>query len=408
MDGQVQDLLRGLDLRRSVVIVTGDRGLTDAPEGEEGARAPFIMVGGAVRAGDFGRLPQLDIAPTAAALLGLGPPALAQGAARGDMLQTSDGVRALLSVADARQKLAVERAAVEVYGTEQNRQVNADEIAGLPVAQTALMLGNDAAGWRLAEPTVREAQRRLHAIRERTVAEKADGRTLPFLALVAGLVVVAAWRVTTARALMIGAAVVALLGPLDTLNAARPMAFALPLAVAVAVTACLVWLWRRHDPRAMRLTVAAAVGLAALSLGAWVTPTVDLGALADWGSALRGGLWATTLALVWGGAAAVAVVWWQGEGDVAASGAWLAAQFCLALVGLLAAELAFFWWQAGMTVTGFLPPLSYVVGEMWTLTRLQTVAVGGLLLPWLVAAAAVAGTLRWEDVGQPAHSISLQ
>ncbi|MCW5880114.1 MAG: alkaline phosphatase family protein [Anaerolineae bacterium] len=408
VDGQVQDLLRGLDLRRSVVIVTGDRGLTDAPEGEDAAHAPFVMLGGAVRSGDFGRMPQLDIAPTAAALLGLGPPMLAQGVARGDMLQTPDEVRALVAVADARQKLAVERAAAGAYGADRDRQVNADEIAGLPVVQTALALGNNAAGWRLAEPTVREAQRRLESIRERAVAENVDGRTLPFLALMAGLVVAAAWRATATRALMIGAALVALLGPLDALNVPRPTSFALPLAGAAAVAAGLVWLWRGHDSRAARLTVAGAVGLAALTLGAWITPSADLGTLAGWGSGLRGGAWPTLLALVWGGAAAVAVVWWRDEGDVAAQAAWLAAQFCLALVGLLAAELAFFWWQAGTTITGFLPPLSYVVGEMLTLTRLQTVAVGGLLLPWLAAAAALAGVLRWEEVGQPAHGISLQ
>lgn len=406
VDSQVQDLLRGLDLRQSVIIVTGDRGLTDAPDGGDAARVPFIMVGAAVRSGDFGQIPQRDIAPTVAALVGLPPPALAQGAARGDMLQEPDRVRAQLSVADARQKLAVERALAEAHGTERDRQVNADEIAGLPVVQTALALGNEGAGWRLAEPTVREAQRRLDSIRERMVAESADSRTLAFLGLMAALAVVAAWRVTTARALMIGAALVALLGPLDALSVARPTAFALPLAVAVAVTASLVWLWRGRDPRAMRLTVAGGVGLLALTLGAWVTPAADLGALARGGDALRGVVWPAALALAWGGAAAVAVVWWRDEGEVAPQAAWLAAQFCLALVGLLAAELAFFWWQAGMTVSGFLPPLAYVVGAAMTLTRLQAVAVGGLLLPWLAAAAALAGTLRWDELGQPAQSVS--
>ena len=33
-------------------------------------------------------------------------------------------------------------------------------------------------------------------------------------------------------------------------------------------------------------------------------------------------------------------------------------------------------------------------------------AIKVLLLPWLAAAAALAGTLRWDELGQPAQSVS--
>lgn len=399
-DGQVQELLRGFDLRRSVVIVTGDRGLADVG-GEDRGRVPFIMVGGGIRPGDFGRIPQTDLAPTAAALLGAGAPTLAQGTARGDMLQVADGVRAQITAADARQKLVVERALAEAYGTDRDRQVAADEIAGLPVVQTALALGNDAAGWRLAEPTVREAQRRIEALRQRTVTAEVDRRLLPFLMVLAALVVAAVWHISLARALMLAAAGVALLGPLNVLALTRPLCFVLPLAVAAAVTAGLITLWRRRDPRAMRLTVAGGVGGAALVLGTLAAPP-DPTSLLTLSAAGRAVAWPAILALVWGGAAAVALTWWD-ETPAADEAAWLATVFSLSLAGLLVALLAFTWWQAGEAVLGFLPPVRYLAAEMLTLARLLAIALGGLLLPWLAAAASLAGTLRLDHVGQPAH-----
>lgn len=395
VDGQIEALLRDLDLRRALVIVTGDQGLADGrpTASDEPPRVPFIMVGGSVRAGDYGRIPQTDIAPTAALALGLSPPTLAQGAARGDMLKITDETRARLAVADAAQKLAVERALADVYGDERDRQTVADEIAGLPVTQTTLDLGNDAAGWRLAEPTVREAQRRIEALRRRTVTEGMDQRLAPLLIILGGLAFAAVWRATVSRLLMLGAAGIAFVEPLAAAGVSRAASTALLIAVALAIGLGVVTLWRHADPRAGRMTVAGALAVATLAVGALALPPPSLAV-----HGVGGGMSVVlpvALTLVWGGAAALATAWWAEASS--AEAARLAAIFCLALIGLLAAQLAVLWWQVGAVVVGFLPELRWVAAESLTLARIQAVALGGVALPWLAAAAHMAGTMRLEE-----------
>jgi hypothetical protein len=83
VDEEIQRLAPEMDLRRSVLVITADHGHT--PTGGHGGpeesviHVPLVLVGGPVRPGSTGVAEQVDLAPTAAALLGIDLPASSQG-----------------------------------------------------------------------------------------------------------------------------------------------------------------------------------------------------------------------------------------------------------------------------------------------------------------------------------------
>ncbi|HEX6738548.1 MAG TPA: alkaline phosphatase family protein [Vicinamibacteria bacterium] len=82
-DAGLRQLTEGIDLSRTVVLVTADHGHV-ARGGHGGGEPevlalPVVLAGGPVRAGAHGRCAQVDLAPTLALLLGLPLPASSQG-----------------------------------------------------------------------------------------------------------------------------------------------------------------------------------------------------------------------------------------------------------------------------------------------------------------------------------------
>lgn len=87
-DGYIKQIAAAMDLSHQTLIVVADHGHLNNNNGggsghggweKELTTVPFVMVGAGVKPGALSGLQQVDIAPTIAALLGIGVPADAQG-----------------------------------------------------------------------------------------------------------------------------------------------------------------------------------------------------------------------------------------------------------------------------------------------------------------------------------------
>lgn len=105
VDGELADALSALDLSRDTVIITSDHGHTD--EGGHGGvepevlSVPLIMAGAGIRSGAaIERASLLDVAPTAAALLGLPAPGHGLGKTLTDVLILPEKTREHIAQVD--------------------------------------------------------------------------------------------------------------------------------------------------------------------------------------------------------------------------------------------------------------------------------------------------------------------
>jgi hypothetical protein len=82
-DRTLGSLVAGLNLWTATVIVTADHGHRDGGghggDENEVLQVPLVMAGRGIRVGSFGKIRQIDVAPTVAALLGLPIPGASQG-----------------------------------------------------------------------------------------------------------------------------------------------------------------------------------------------------------------------------------------------------------------------------------------------------------------------------------------
>lgn len=419
VDGHVGQLVRDLNLRRSVIAVTADRGLTDT--GRAGGwepsvtTVPLVLAGVGIRPGEYPPIAQTDVAPTLATLLGVAPPRHATGLTQVELLQLPDATRALRGLVDAGQKLALENAWTKTWGTDRQQLAVADEVAGLVVIQSAIELGNDAGAWRLAEPTASETQRRLLALRDQQLAQASDRRLLPFLLVWAALLGVFAWRITPRRVLLALAAGLAWLLPLGGLDAGRILlvpaqndrgeglgwASAMILAVAMALVGGLGWLWVRRDPRVGRLTLAGVLAVAVLALSMILRSAITLSDVASGVDVIRPLVWQAGFGLAWGGVTILSLVWSRRQRASGVEVVGLALEYGLVLTGLLLATAAMLWWAVGSRLDGFLPDLRLVFLFGLTLARVVAVGLGGLALPWLLVLLHLATTLHINDLPDP-------
>lgn len=415
VDADIAALLKDIDLRRTALVITADRGLSDrAALTDETPRVPLLILGPQVKAGAYGPFPQADVASTVAALLGIPPPTQALGVTRMAMLGAPDAARAQRGIADATQKVALAAALTQAYGNPRQRRQVADEMDGLRVITTTAELGNDAGAWRLAEPTTLAAQQRIEEVRQGALDDAANGRLLPVLLWGALLLAAALWRVSLTRLALVGAAAVAFVLQLGQLEAATS-AFDLPLSVtqitrgvalAVGLAAGLGvwWLWARRDPRAARLTVAAGLAVATLAIAALAPPRpLTLNGLLLGAAIGRVVVLRATLALMWGAAVVLALAWWRADDTEAtrlgaARAAGLMGRYAVALAALLSLQLAATWLVVGATIADFLPAVEVVFLEGVTLAMLAAIGVGGLLAPWPTAVVYLAGVFRGHNV----------
>lgn len=115
-DALLGEILAMLDLSQDVVFVCSDHGQID--RGGHGGNEPivllepFVLAGAHVKAGDYGDVKMVDVAPTLAALLGANLPASAQGQALTEMLDLPAAY--IQSVQDA--EAVQQQNLVEAYG----------------------------------------------------------------------------------------------------------------------------------------------------------------------------------------------------------------------------------------------------------------------------------------------------
>lgn len=113
-DVVIKDLASRLDLARETLVVTADHGHRD--EGGHGGdepevlAIPIVMAGAGIRTSVIGTAHQADIAPTIAALLGLGLPTASSGQPLEAVLLADDAKLAMIKGASAMQKEAFEKA----------------------------------------------------------------------------------------------------------------------------------------------------------------------------------------------------------------------------------------------------------------------------------------------------------
>jgi len=94
-DDLLREIAATLDLSRDTLLVVSDHGQID--RGGHGGqdpvvlREPFVLAGAGVRPGRYGDVQMVDVAPTAAALLGASIPASSQGRVRTEMLELPPG-----------------------------------------------------------------------------------------------------------------------------------------------------------------------------------------------------------------------------------------------------------------------------------------------------------------------------
>lgn len=107
-DNLLREVASALDLSRDTIFITSDHGHIDAGGhgGDETVvvTEPFVLAGAGVKPGQYPDGEMVDIAPTLAALLGTGLPALSQGRVRTDVLQVSAEDKATIEAMSAKQQ----------------------------------------------------------------------------------------------------------------------------------------------------------------------------------------------------------------------------------------------------------------------------------------------------------------
>jgi hypothetical protein len=174
VDDHVRQILRLVDLTNSVVIVTSDHGLLEngrlGGSEPELTQLPFVMIGRPVVPGVYSPVQQVDLAPTAAALLGARLPAATQGRPLYEMLQLDQETLTRGQLQVAAQKVALGNAYLRVMEESGLSQASQQDLIS---AQQAFAAGNQAGALALAKLVSEEASAEMEAARmERIAREK--------------------------------------------------------------------------------------------------------------------------------------------------------------------------------------------------------------------------------------------
>ncbi|MBI1801149.1 MAG: alkaline phosphatase family protein [Chloroflexi bacterium] len=119
-DQLIAQIAAAMDLRQSVLLVTSSYGNIDqgghGGTEDEVTRAPLVLVGSHIKAGEYGSVRRNDIAPTVAALIGSAIPSASQGSILFPMLEMSDAQKAIKALALAQQQRLLGLAYTAVIG----------------------------------------------------------------------------------------------------------------------------------------------------------------------------------------------------------------------------------------------------------------------------------------------------
>jgi hypothetical protein len=349
VDRHLRQILRLVDKRTSVLLVTADHGLTE--EGRQGGgepeltELPFAMIGQDVIPGSYSPVNQVDVAPTVAALLGVRLPAASQGRPLYEMVKLDDETLTRGQLQVAAQKVGLGNAYLLAIGQNGLSQAIYQDLES---AQQEILDGNQAGGLELAKLVADQASAEMADARSARIA----GERLPRLGLVAFCLLVA-----------------------------------------------LIFFWGRRGPNSAMSLFSAAVGLAAYYVlyrtGGYTLSLSSIGAayvfLADLFRNVAIGLAAGGLLLLLG----------LLQSDERSWSAAITAgyDYGLFLVALAALPALFGYWQHGATVRWNLPELRWVVLHVVALAQVGVVAVLTIPLPWLIALISW-GVGRWRTYSE--------
>ncbi|MEJ2559694.1 MAG: alkaline phosphatase family protein [Anaerolineae bacterium] len=345
VDNYLRQITRLLGLSESVLIVTSDHGLME--DGRWGGgesdltQLPFVMIGQHILPGDYSPVRQIDLAPTAATLLGTRLPAAAQGRPLYEMMQLDAETLTRGQLQLATQKVALGDAYLMYMGKDGLSQATHQDLVG---AQQTLLKGNHAGALQLAKLVAEEATVEMKS----ATADRIDGERL--------------WR----------------LG-----------------GIGVGLLLSLLFFWGWRGPNSLANVIGAGTAVT-IYYGLYRLRgyTFSLSAVGD------SDLFVTTLVryaaigLVGGGLLVLAWLLYQDERR------WLVALIAGYDYGLLATFLSALpalvgYWQHGATVRWYLPDLVLTLLHFTALIQMGVAALLALLLPWFVALVAwVVG--RWR------------
>lgn len=196
VDNYLAQLSQAIDLNNQALIILSDHGFTSAG-GHGGDEVeviwqPLVMLGGQVTPGSYSDIYQTDIAPTITTLLGVAPPAAAQGRILFEMLRLNEHDRAVAQMMLTQQRIAL----AEAYATQiagPNTSLSDKLLSDLSRAQADLIQNNVAGAYQLALLTQREADTIMAVTRHNQIRAEQWPR-LVAAALVAGMWGFALWR----------------------------------------------------------------------------------------------------------------------------------------------------------------------------------------------------------------------
>lgn len=338
VDVYLGQISQAMDLNRSTLMVLADHGHT--PDGGHGGDEveviwqPLVIIGQSVIPGSYSDIHQTDIAPTIAALLGLGIPAASQGRILFELLHLAEPDQAQAQLALARQRLSF----VEAYASQLEGAPAAlpEAILGdMERAQSALAAGNVSGAFELALLTQQEADAFMLGARNRQVA---TGQWLRFI---------------------------------------------------VALVILLLWftvMWRRRGVQAGSILIAALLTVALYHVLYQIQGhSYSLSALRDFSEWPFDIARRTAVSLLAGGGLMLIFLMLAREED------WLTLLsigygFGLLVTFIFALPLFWAFWQNGLTVTWYLPAILSAFWQITGLLETMIAAILGLLLPWPIMA----------------------
>ena len=142
-DDLLAEIAATLDLSKDTLFVASDHGQIDA--GGHGGHdpitlvEPWVLVGAGVKPGQYADVAQVDVAPTLAALLGVGLPASTQGSARIEMLALPPGQQAAIEQAAAAQQGTLAQAYGRAIGREVAVKAGEDAVTETQAAMASAL-----------------------------------------------------------------------------------------------------------------------------------------------------------------------------------------------------------------------------------------------------------------------------
>jgi hypothetical protein len=336
VDEAIARIYQRSDLANNTLIVVGDHGHTSyggyGGDELEVTSLPLIMAGQAVIPGSYSDAWHTDVAPTVTALLGVTPPAVAQGSALFDMLRLGQEAQVLAQIELARQRIALANYA-DYIRNDEPVPLGDTLAADLAQAEFALEQENLQGALTLAELAQQEADQRLAVSRYKARAH---------------------WRL---------------------------------LRLVIALIILLGWatvIWRRRGPYATVIVIAmiVTVGLyhALYRLQGY---QYSISAIGNFNSLPYVVAQIMTVSLLAGGGLVLILLMLAGERKFASL---LGVGYGFSVLVTFVFSLPLFWvfWQNGFIFREFLPDMSTAFWQVTALLQTMFAAIIGLFLPWPV------------------------